>query len=78
MIIHKEMQRQNFTITTDSQPPLTVAEVSADAHVSSCSRQVLVLAVQYVLMCDGVEILFCKTKVYDVDYVFAAGRPPSN
>jgi len=51
---------------------LTMAEVCADAHITSGAGQVLVLTVRYVLVCNGIKIFFCKTKVYNVDDVVAA------
>ena len=49
---------------------LTTANVCTNAHVSSSASQVLVLSVWYVLVCNGIQILLCKPKVYDVDDMF--------
>jgi len=57
---------------------LTTANMCANAHVSSCASQVLVLSVRYVLVCDRIEVLFCKSEVYNVDDMFTASRSPSN
>jgi len=50
-----------------------MTKMCANAHVSSSAGQVLVLAVRYVLVCNGIKIFLRKAKVYDMNDVVTAG-----
>ena len=66
------------TVAPPGEYSLTTADVSANAHVSSSTGQVLVLSVRYVLVCNGIEVLLRKPKVHDVNDMFATSRSPSD
>jgi len=57
---------------------LTVTKMCANTHVTSSASQVLVLTVWYVLVCNRVEVFFCKAKVYNMDDVVMTGWSTPN
>jgi len=56
----------------------TSPQVSVDAHVPCRTTQTLALSIRYVLLCLGITILLCHTKVHDVYHWYRVNEPRVN
>ncbi len=56
-----------------SQRLLTFPKVCVNAHISGGAGEALVFSVRDVLVCLGINVLFSKAKVDDVDDVLVGG-----
>ena len=48
---------------------LTNAKVGVDTGISCSACEVFVLTIRDMLVCAGISVLFCQTKVYDVHHI---------